>query len=191
MPVPDEDSADRALVDAIVSHGDEAAFRVLYRRNAGALRALVRRWLEDDRDRVDDVLQETWMRAVQRFPRFEWRSSLRTWLISIAINCCREAVRVRPLQLVREDAAMLEDGRDPGQSDSRIDLESALARIAAGYRQVLILHDVHGLTHEEIASVLDIEVGTSKSQLSRARAALRKLLGPSITGPNDQDSAHA
>ena len=177
-------------MDAVVAHGDEVAFRMLYLRHAGTLRALVRRWVEDDRDRADDVLQETWMRAVQRFPRFEWRSSLRTWLISIAINCCREMVRTPQLQLVREVADTAGEGASDTWSDIRIDLERALARVAAGYRQVLILHDVHGLTHEEIAELLDIEIGTSKSQLSRARSALRRLLGPRFPEPNE-DSAHA
>jgi len=66
-----------------------------------------------------------------------------------------------------------------------------MSRLASGYREILLLHDVHGLTHDEIAGLLGIEVGTSKSQLSRARAALRKLLGPTYTAPNDEDSAHA
>lgn len=181
---------DRALAEAIVSRGDEAAFRLLYRRHAGALHAFVQRWLDAEPDRVDDVLQETWLRAVQRLSSFEWRSSFRTWLIAIAVNCCREATRAHQLQLVRADVA--DDPPAAGVNpDARIDLESVLSQLADGYRHVLLLHDVFGLTHDEISVLLGIEVGTSKSQLSRARATLRRLLGPAYSAPSDPDSAHA
>ena len=107
-------------------------------------------------------------------PRFRWESKLSTWLVGITINRCRELLRAE-----RRDASHVVE--DHGNSAlaapaTQVDLERALMRLAPGYREVLLLHDVEGYTHEEIATILSIDPGTSKSQLARARAALRKFL---------------
>jgi RNA polymerase sigma-70 factor (ECF subfamily) len=74
--------------------------------------------------------------------------------------------------------------RDPGLA-ARI--ESALALLPAGYRAILVLHDVEGLSHEECAAILECRVGTCKSQLHKARARMRELLGPQIAGHREED----
>jgi RNA polymerase sigma-70 factor (ECF subfamily) len=66
---------------------------------------------------------------------------------------------------------------DPSMSER---LERALAHLPAGYRAVLVLHDIHGMNHEEVAEILGCQVGTSKSQLHKARAKMRELLGPAL-----------
>uniref|UniRef100_A0A832MLS2 RNA polymerase sigma factor n=1 Tax=Eiseniibacteriota bacterium TaxID=2212470 RepID=A0A832MLS2_UNCEI len=170
-------SADeRALCDAVVRSGDERAFRELYRRHTPAIYQLVLRMLAGAAHDAEDVVQETWIRAVRQLGRFRWESSLRTWLCAIALNQAREVLRRRgraPATEPVEDAPL----RAPAAKDSeRIDLERAIARLPDGYRTVLVLHDVEGYTHEEIGRCLDIAVGTSKSQLFDARRAMRALL---------------
>jgi RNA polymerase sigma-70 factor (ECF subfamily) len=113
---------------------------------------------------------------------FGWRSSLSSWLGGIAINSARE--------LWRETRTRGETALDHGLDEStaaapravgpeeRLDLERAIERLPAGYREVFVLHDVEGYTHDEIGGLLGIEAGTSKSQLSRARQRLRAALAP-------------
>ncbi len=120
------------------------------------------------------MVQESWIRAVGALARFAWQSSLRTWLCSIVVNCCREVWREARQELVVDDAHVAVPADDVA---GRIDVAAALARLPTGYRAVLVLHDIVGYTHEEIAERLGIEPGTSKSQLSRARRAMRRALG--------------
>lgn len=170
------DAEDRALVEAVVARRDEAAFRRLYGRHAGRLFALSRRFLGRAAGEADEVFQECWMRIVEGLPGFRWRSSFETWSAGIALNASREWRRRR-----QRDASPPREAAAPeatrGPSHERLDLEEALARLPQGYREVLLLHDVHGHTHEEIGALLGIVPGTSKSQLSRARRAARELLG--------------
>ena len=125
-------------------------------------------------------MQETWWRAAQRLSRFEWRSALRTWLTAILIRCCREAQRA-PAAVVAFTTEPAEDTPEPEitAADS-LDLERGLAALAPGYREVIVLHDVEGMTHEEIARALNVVPGTSKSQLARARRALRQYLADGV-----------
>ncbi len=152
---------------------DEASFRALYARHSPALYALALRLLADRTHDAEDVLQECWIRAVARLRDFAWQSQLRTWLTAILVNCCRELWRSSREEIDVEETELSAPNEDVG---TRIDVASALARLPTGYRAVLILHDMAGFTHEEIADQLQIEPGTSKSQLSRARQAMRGLL---------------
>lgn len=132
----------------------------------------------DDRD-AEEAVQEAWIRAAGRLEAFAWRSSLGTWLTGITINVCRNLIRRRQARL---QPVALEPSRTPKSTgpgpvgDQRIDLERAISLLPPKYRQVLVLHDVEGYTHREISTFLDIEIGTSKSQLFRARKAMRELL---------------
>jgi RNA polymerase sigma-70 factor (ECF subfamily) len=168
---------DRALVAEFLATKSEQAFRRLYRRHAGAVYALLLRLTAGDAARAEDCLQDAWLRAVAALERFAWRSSLRTWLRGIAINCWREGWREdrrAPLRLVEEHEP--EPAASPVTPLDVIALESVVAGLPEGYRAVLVLHDVEGFTHEEIAEALGIVPGTSKSQLARARAAVRRGL---------------
>ena len=163
---------DRALVHAFLADRRETSFRALYHQHTPVLFRMAYRLLGTEaRDEAEDLVQETWVRAVGRLSRFEWRSSLRTWLIGILINCAREAGRRRLERAGEppEDSARLHD--------SGIDLEEAIARLAEGARAVFCLHDIEGYTHEEIGELLGITAGTSKSQLFAARRRLRSYLG--------------
>jgi RNA polymerase sigma-70 factor, ECF subfamily len=167
---------DRSLVDRFLAKRDEQAFREIYRRHGSALYGFARSLVQ--RDAVaEDIVQEAWHRAVRRLPSFDGRSSLRTWLIGFVVHCCHETWRDE-----RRQGVGMGDGEPSGDTALaapghvvRLDLERALARLASGYRTVLLLHDLHGMTHDEIAALLEIAPGTSKSQLARARQALRTM----------------
>ena len=168
---------DRGLVAEFLASRSEQAFRRLYRRHASAVYALLLRLTAGDAARAEDCLQDAWLRAIAGLDRFAWRSSLRTWIRGIAINCWREGWREdrrTPLRLV-EDREPEPDLPAVSPLDV-IALERAVASLPDGYRAVLVLHDVEGFTHEEIAEALGIVPGTSKSQLARARAAVRRSL---------------
>ena len=168
---------DRNLVDEFLATRSEQAFRRLYRRHASAVYALLLRLTAGDVTRAEDCLQDAWLRAIAGLDRFAWRSTLRTWIRGIAINCWREGWREdrrAPLRLVEGDEPA-PDLPDVSPLDV-IALERAVAALPDGYRAVLVLHDVEGFTHEEIAEALGIVPGTSKSQLARARAAVRRSL---------------
>lgn len=176
-PLPPAD--ERALCQAVVEAGDERAFRELYRRHTPALYQLVLRMLGGSQPDAEDVVQEAWIRAVRKLGGFRWESSLRTWLSAIALNQARESLRRRGRAPVTGLPEGLEPTTRPTREGERIDLERAIARLPDGYRSVLVLHDIEGLTHEEISRHLEIAVGTSKSQLFDARRAMRALLqGP-------------
>lgn len=135
---------------------------------------------------AQDVVQETWLRGVRALDGFRHGSSLKTWLTGILLNVCRERWRRERRQQSEEsrDLAVESerfDGRTSPKAGDRQDLDRALAQLPEGARSVLWLHDVEGYTHAEIGDLLSISVGTSKSQLHRARRALRSALKPEET----------
>jgi RNA polymerase sigma-70 factor (ECF subfamily) len=123
-----------------------------------------------------DVVQETWLRAVRELTGFRWRSRLSTWLAGIAVNCHRDRMRKRKVEVELPPDVVHHAPAVATAVLDRIELERALARMPPGYREVLILHDVEGFTHEEIGAMLGVAQGTSKSQLFHARRVLRALL---------------
>jgi RNA polymerase sigma-70 factor (ECF subfamily) len=134
-----------------------------------ALRLLARNGAD-----AEDAVQEAWLRAVRGADSFRGDSQLRTWLVGITIRCALEIGRRRP-----RASAEPAERRDPDSPrlNERMDLERALAALADGYRHVVVLHDIYGCTHAEIGELLDIDEGTSKSQLSRGRQIIRRSLG--------------
>ena len=171
--------ADRSLVDAVVGSGDDRAFELLYRRHTPAMYALALRLAAGSEPDAEDVVHDAWIRAVERFPGFEWRSALRSWLCGFVVMRWREMRRRadrEPTASGSDEPAAVIDLELTSTVD-RLDLERAVSGLADGHREVLVLHDIEGFTHEEIAHMLGIETGTSKSRLSRARGALRDALG--------------
>jgi RNA polymerase sigma-70 factor (ECF subfamily) len=171
---------DQELCDRFVRQGDEAAFRVLFRRHSPRLYAIALRMLAGRVADAEDAVQDAWLRAASGLRRFEWRSALSTWLSGIVINCARERLRARPL-VQASDADLAALPAAPRPQVPALDLERGLAALPDGYREVLVLHDLYGYTHLEIADLLDIVVGTSKSQLFHARRALRARLSPAMS----------
>lgn len=171
---PEQD--DRRLVDSVIGRRDPRAFGALYDRHTAYLYRLALRLTGGDEVEAQDVVHDAWVRAVERLATFEWRAQLRTWLAGFVINAARERIRSQPEVVLLDEVIAHEEPPLPGGVE-RVDLERALSALAPGFRQVLVLHDIEGYTHEEIGQLLGIEPGTSKSQLSRARAAMRRLLG--------------
>ena len=165
------------LVRQFLASRDEATFRELYRRVTPTLYRVAARLAWGSGARPDDIVQETWLRGVTRLPGFRFEASLRTWLVAITVNVSREMLRPRAEVIPFESLPELPDRAesDPAVIAER-DLSPILSDLPEGYRTVLVLHDLEGFTHAEIALALGISAGTAKSQLSRARAAARELL---------------
>lgn len=173
-----KNSTDRELVEAVVIGGDELAFRELYRRHTPRLYQLVLRLVGSEQD-AEDVVQEAWIRAAEAAGNFRWESNFSTWLTGIAINRFKELLRKRNRWPSVSLEHIAEPEIRPDYVGERVDLEKALSLLPLGYRTVLVLHDLEGFRHEEIAEQLGIAAGTSKSQLFHARRYVRSLLEPS------------
>jgi RNA polymerase sigma-70 factor (ECF subfamily) len=164
---------DRALVERFLRGRGEDAFRALYRTHTAALYALALRLTGGDQGEAEDLVQESWVRALTALRTFRAQSALRSWLCGVLVNVRRGRIRA-DWRIV--DAPDVEPLADPAGGDDAIDLERAIAALPEGARDVYVLHDVHGYTHREIAALLGIVEGTSKSQLNRARHLLRNSL---------------
>jgi len=171
-------TADSVAADAaLAASGDATAFERLYRAHVARVHSLVRRML--DADEADDLTQDVFVRAWDKLSTFRGESAFGTWLHRLAINVV--LARRKTLGVER---ARFHTGENPleGVSGRRVtpeiamDFEEALANLPDGARQVFVLHDVEGYRHEEIARMLGVVPGTSKSQLHHARMALRRYL---------------
>jgi RNA polymerase sigma-70 factor, ECF subfamily len=167
---------DYRLVASVLRDRDERAFRELYRRHTPALYLLALRLLGRRASQAEDVVQDVWIRALRGLPTFSWASTLRTWLSGIVVNRCREVAR----RGGREDRALaawaVEATEVAAWNPQTVALERAIAALPDGGREVLVLHEIYGYTHREIALMLGIAVGTSKSQLHDARRAVRSAM---------------
>ena len=169
-------NTDRDLAEDVLARGDTAAFRELYRRHTPRLLGFVTRLLGRPTPESEDVVQECWIRACTSLERFRWDSTLGTWLLAIALNVVRDHLRRNARS---HDVTVAEMPDRPGPIvalDDRIDLERAIAMVPDDFRLVLVLHDVEGMKHKEIAAQLDIAPGTSKSRLFSARRQVRAAL---------------
>jgi len=175
-PEPHDTESDARLARHVLREGSEPAFRTLYRRHSPALYQFVLRLLGSVSE-AEDVVQDTWIRVVEGLPRFRWDASFRTWLLGIGLNRSREILR-KACRSRGEAPLEIEPELPAPPLVERIDLEDAIQALPRGYRAVFLLHDVEGLTHDEIASDLGISAGTSKSQLYFARRVLRSHLKP-------------
>lgn len=159
--------------------GDVGAFEALYRIHAPAAHALCRRMLGDEHE-ARERLQDVFVRAWERLPSFRGESSLATWLHRLAVNVVLERLRATRRERARhvDVAADAFGASRDGDADARMDLESALARLAPGAREVFVLHDVYGYSHDEIAGLVGIAPATARVQLWRARRTLMRILEP-------------
>lgn len=166
-------SDDLALVRAFLGSRGEGAFRALYRAHTPALYALALRLTGGEQSEAEDLVQESWVRAVRALPSFRGQSALRSWLCGFVVNVRRERIRS---DWRTTDALDVETAAPTVSLDMAVDLEQAIGALPEGARDVFVLHIVYGYTHGEIAEMLGIVEGTSKSQLARARTLLRRSL---------------
>lgn len=158
--------------------GDTAAFERLYHRHAGRVHALARRMLGADEDAAD-ATQEVFVRTWQKLHLFRGDAAFSTWLHRLAINVVlarRETLAKRRDRFIDGLEPMQVESATQARPEIRLDVEAALDTLPDGAREVFVLYDVEGYKHDEIASLLGISVGTSKSQLHRARMLLRQYL---------------
>lgn len=175
-------AADAAVV-ARCRAGELGAFEAVYAAHAGRLFSVACRMLGNTAD-AEDILQEIFLSAYRKLDGFRGESALGTWLYRLAMNHCLDHLRSRAAR-TNDRTDVLDEGAEhdsgqPGLADqaiSRLDLERALARLPDGCRAAFVLHDVQGLEHREVAEVLGVAEGTSKSQVHKARLRLRALLG--------------
>jgi len=176
LETPLEDSrSDEALI-ALVNQGDDAAFEILYRRHRDWVANLAFRFL-GDRDLALDVLQETFLYVLKKFPGFRLTCQFRSFLYP-AVRNLSIAARRKAERLQSGDDDTLERIAAPppsGDADSsRAQLSVVLANLPDPQREVLLLRFVDGLSLDEIAAALEVPTGTVKSRLHNALAALRE-----------------
>jgi RNA polymerase sigma-70 factor, ECF subfamily len=166
---------DRELVRRVAQDGDEESFLALYERHTPLLYRFALRLTGHRRQQAEDLVQETWLRAVRGLGAFRWEAQFGTWLSAIAVRCCGSDRRRESREVLVADGAPEPQTNAPDYA-TRLDLEHAIAQLPVAYRTVLLLHDVEGYTHQEIGQLLAIPVGTSKAQLFRARRRMRAQL---------------
>jgi RNA polymerase sigma-70 factor (ECF subfamily) len=174
------------VIITLVHQGEQGAFRILVERYQERIRNLIYSIFHEEQV-VDDLSQEVFIKAYEALPQFRFQSSFYTWLYRIAVNKSRDELRKRKVRRWFSLQTMLESGdKDLGskivveQYDNELQelLAAGLKTLPEKYRIAIILKDVDGLSYEEIAEIMECEIGTVKSRLSRARAMLRKVLEP-------------
>ena len=177
---------DEHLVSLFQS-GDGSVFEVLVLRHQERVRNFVYSILGSVKN-IDDTSQEIFMKVFEALPRFRFESSFTTWLYRITLNHCRDDLRKQKIRrLFFHDDAPVEHAvstHDPfthtAQMQMRTMIHTALQKLPLHYRTVVTLRDIEDYSYHEIADVLQCDLGTVKSRLSRAREKLRELLSPMI-----------
>jgi RNA polymerase sigma-70 factor (ECF subfamily) len=168
-----------AEIIAEVLRGDARAERLLYDAHVDRIYRLAWR-MSGDETLARDFTQDTFIRAFERLADFRRDSSLATWLHSIAVsvilNGLKKVKRIHGREIGGDELPEVSLPTREAEPDLKLRLRLAIDGLPEGYRTVFVMHDVEGYTHEEIASALGIQTGTSKAQLFRARARLRTEL---------------
>ena len=178
MELTDADLVARVLLD-----DDQHAFGELVRRHQSVVRGLLRQLTRTDVALADDLAQQTFLRAYKNIRSFRGEARFSTWLYRIAYNCFREDARRRK-ELVGIDEEQLQTQHDPQVASSglRHDLMRALSLLPLNERSAVLLCCQNGLSHDEAARVLDIPLGTVKTNVLRGREKLKRMLAD--WGPN-------
>lgn len=191
-----DSEADALLVDR-VKQGDQRAFEMLVVKYQRRIERLIGRMVRDV-DLVQDIAQETFIRAYRAMPQFRGESAFYTWLYRIAVNTAKKALVDMKRDPVITEAAFAsrdEDGEETSRSDHEpINHEtpeallatkeigeavnSAIDALSEDLRQAIMLREIEGLSYEEIASAMDCPIGTVRSRIFRAREAIAERLRP-------------
>ena len=180
---PDKDAllaTESTLVDKAVA-GDRRAFEQLYRSHCDRVYALCWRMCGGDKSVADDMSQEAFIRAWNKLELFRGDSKFGTWLHRLTVNVILSDKRIRVKRIYREQelSAATErslTGLEDVTAGLRKDLEQAISSLPERARSVLVLYDIEGYSHAEIAELTGMAVGSSKAQLHRARRLVREVL---------------
>ena len=173
--------------------GDTAAFEKLYEQHHRRVYSLCLRML-GNASQAEDMTQEAFLQVYKKIGSFRGDSAFTTWLHRLTVNQVLMHFRKRGVKLehTSEEGDFTNVVETPIQSTRRISmvdrlaLEKAISELPPGYRTVFVLHDVEGYEHEEIANLLGVSIGTSKSQLHKARMRLRELLNEVTCALNER-----
>jgi RNA polymerase sigma-70 factor, ECF subfamily len=181
-PSGDVRSADVELAARIRS-GEAGAFEALYRQYAGRLYNLASR-MSGASGEAEDLLQDVFLLAYRKIGSYRGDASLGTWLYRLAMNHCLDVLRSRQMRMGQVTDSMDEPDAAPVSAPAptlttvnRIDLERAIDALPPACRAAFLLHDVEGFGHNEVADILGVSEGTSKSQVHKARLRIRARLG--------------
>jgi RNA polymerase sigma-70 factor (ECF subfamily) len=166
---------DLLLIDNFLTTRSETAFSQLYQHKTPALYQMAVR-LTAQNNEAEELVQKTWVIAIEKLQSFKGNSTLKTWLTGILINLYREHIRLEQRLKKTDNLSVLDKVTVEMSVSDSIDLENAIQQLSPGYKEILLLHDVAGFTHKEIGTMLDVSDGTSKSQLFQARKIMRKYL---------------
>jgi RNA polymerase sigma factor (sigma-70 family) len=161
--------------------GDQLAFEKLYRSHCDRIYGLCWRMCGGDRALAEDMVQEAFVRAWNKLHLFKGDSKFGTWLHRLAVNVVLSDRRIRVKRLQREqtfseDIERVQVGDRDVFAGLRKDLEAAIAGLPERARSVLVLYDIEGYRHKEIAEMTGMAVGSSKAQLHRARKLVQGIL---------------
>ncbi len=179
------DLSDDLLVTRIQG-GDHAAFRHLMERHGERVRNLIYS-IFNSPELIDDLAQEVFIKAYRALPGFRFDASVPTWLYRITVNHCRDELRRRKLRRIFSLQRMMDAGDkevtqktmvQPEEHDTRDVIQLGLQRLPEKYRLPVILKDMEGRSYDEIAEIMQCELGTVKSRLARGRGMLRDYLSP-------------
>jgi len=158
--------------------GDESAFAELYRRYGDGVFHVAQRVLHDEQD-ATDALQETFLTAFRRISTYRGDGSLKAWLYQVAVRASLRILRQRKAAVSLDDEAAppaTDDSPPPADRDFRDAVQNEIQDLPERARLVFVLYTAEDMSHAEIATALDVSVGTSKSQLNYARSLLRQRL---------------
>jgi RNA polymerase sigma-70 factor (ECF subfamily) len=182
-PLADASSSSDLILAQSAAKGDMKAFEEIYNRHHRRVYSLCLRMLQNTAE-AEDLTQEVFIQLYRKIGSFRGDSAFTTWLHRLTVNQVLMHFRKRTVKFEKTT----EEGETPvqivpGTENSgkmpivdKIALENAIAQLPTGYKNVFVLHDVEGYEHEEVARILGCSVGTSKSQLHKARLKMRKLL---------------
>lgn len=178
------------LVLTRAQKGDAGALDAVLRHHYDSIRSICHRIVINSAD-ADDATQMALISVARALPSFDRRSSLSTWVYRIATNAALDELRrISRRAVPTEDSAMERAQPDStGEVDAQMLITQALRGVAAEYRVVLVLRHVADLEYEEIASILEIPIGTVRSRLARGRAQLTEIVGNQFPSPTRHNSA--
>jgi len=182
--LPPEELEESWVRDAVA--GDRSAFEKLYRQHLQRIHALCWRMCGGVESIAEEMTQEAFIRAWQKLGSFKMQAKFGTWMHRVAVNVVLSDRRVRIRTMQREtslEVVKVEpvEKHDASSTSETRDLESAIAKLPERARSVLVLHDIEGYRHSDIAEMTGMAVGSSKAQLHRARKLVRARLGEKET----------
>ncbi len=193
--IQDVSSAKDIELARVAANGNMAAFEEIYKRHHRRVYSVCLRMLQNTSE-AEDLTQDVFIQLYRKIGSFRGDSAFTTWLHRMTVNQVLMHFRKRTVKYEKTT----EEGETPVQIVSgtanpekmrivdKIALDNAIEQLPAGYKSVFMLHDVEGFEHEEVARILGCSVGTSKSQLHKARLKLQKLLrkkaNPRLVGLN-------